>query len=125
MACVVLIIEDEPSLSRVLRRCLVKMGHAVTLACDGVQAMTYLESERFDLVLCDVRMPNKDGPATLREATALLGDDLPTWIFLTGYADASDAELIEAGAARVLGKPIGMRRLREELAQFGCGGDVT
>lgn len=57
----ILVVDDEPSMRRVLQIMLERMGHTVVVADDGVSALTVLESESVDLVISDLRMPRLDG----------------------------------------------------------------
>lgn len=107
----VLIVDDEPMLVHVLVRLLRRDGVTAVGATNGLEALQALRDKRFDLVLCDVRMPVMDGPTALREAAAT-GERIPPWVFLTGYADTADAALRELGACAVYGKPIDVATLR-------------
>ena len=53
--------EDNAVNQRLASRLLEKMGHAVTIATNGREAVAALEKEPFDLVLMDVQMPEMDG----------------------------------------------------------------
>ncbi|MCA2979754.1 MAG: response regulator [Myxococcaceae bacterium] len=107
----ILVVDDEPLLVRALQRVLFHEGVDAVGAGDGHEALEHLREARFDLVLCDVRMPGMDGPTALRTAKAR-GDALPPWVFLTGYADSADATLLALGAVAVHGKPIDVSTLR-------------
>lgn len=100
----VLVVDDEPTLVRVIVRMLEMEGFSARGAQNGVEALAALERERYALVLCDVRMPVMDGPAMLR-ALRRRGDASRV-VFLTGYADNSSAELLALGASAVYGKPL-------------------
>jgi CheY-like chemotaxis protein len=63
----ILIVDDEAIVRKVLKACLGKMGHEVTEAVDGAQAMEQVRRNRFDLIICDVMMPRKDGWQVLSE----------------------------------------------------------
>lgn len=104
MSVRVLVVDDEPMLVRVIVRLLEMHGVHAEGALNGGEALKKLEASRFDLVLCDVRMPVMDGPSLLRALRAR--GDLTRVVFLTGYADGSDAELLALGAAAIHGKPL-------------------
>ncbi|HEY0096234.1 MAG TPA: response regulator, partial [Archangium sp.] len=57
----VLVVEDEPSLRRILRVYLAEQGYAATIASDAEEALALLERERFDVVLTDLRLPTLSG----------------------------------------------------------------
>lgn len=109
----VLVVDDEALLVDVLRRLLAREGVEVRGATSGDEALLALASAEFSMVLCDVRMPRMDGPTLLREARRR--GPTPPWVFLTGFADAPDAALLEAGACAVLGKPVLAATLREAV----------
>jgi len=63
----ILIVDDEEVIRKFLRIHLVKLGYEVAEAADGVQALEQLEKEDFDLLICDILMPKKDGWEVIRE----------------------------------------------------------
>lgn len=101
----VLVVDDEPMLVRSLQRFLRREGFEVVTAEHGLAALAVLEQAPVDVVLSDVRMPEMDGPTLLDRIRARWVPPPPV-ILLTGYADASDGELVRRGAHAVLGKPI-------------------
>ena len=62
-----LIIDDEPAMRHMLRLVLEKEDFRISEAASGSQALELLEQESFELALCDIRMPEMDGRAFLRE----------------------------------------------------------
>ena len=58
-----LVVDDDPALSRTLRRALTIEGYDVELAADGSEALQRLSSNHFDAVVLDVAMPRLDGLA--------------------------------------------------------------
>lgn len=113
----ILIVDDEPLLTRALQRLLSRLGHSTLAAACGDDAVQLLEREAVDVVLCDVRMPRGDGPSTLRRLRAR-GDQTPL-VFITGYAESGDAELRALGACAVLAKPVTIELLVGTLAGLG------
>jgi len=63
----ILIVEDEKSLAQAYQTILEKHGYHVTLAFDGEEALTIIESGGFDLILLDINMPKMDGLAMLKQ----------------------------------------------------------
>jgi DNA-binding NtrC family response regulator len=57
----VLIVEDDEPLARVMRRSLESLGHEVVQASDGKSALDHFFKREFDLVVTDILMPEKDG----------------------------------------------------------------
>ncbi len=64
----ILIVDDEEMIRRLLRILLDKLGYEVKEAADGEQAIEELEKDDFDLLICDVLMPKKDGWEVIKEA---------------------------------------------------------
>src|SRR5262245_57288638 len=67
----ILIVDDEEEMRRVIDIMLKQAGHDTALAVDGHDALQQFRRYRFDLVVCDIFMPNKEGLATLREMRGL------------------------------------------------------
>ncbi len=63
----VLVVDDEENIRELYREELEEMGYAVTTVSDGVQALTVMDTGKFDLVTLDMRMPDQDGIETLRK----------------------------------------------------------
>lgn len=86
----ILVIDDEELLTRTFARMLEKQDYEVLVASRPEDALAMAEEEDFDLVLCDIRMPGKNGVETIRELQSQRLSNhkgrVPV-IFLTGYAD--------------------------------------
>lgn len=114
----ILFIEDDAMNRRVVRDMLHVAGLPLAEADGGRSGIARLESEPFDIVLLDLRMPEMDGFAVIR---ALRGRDdaLRTIPIIVVTADASpglEDECLEAGADAVLFKPIAMQSLFDSIA---------
>jgi DNA-binding NtrC family response regulator len=62
----ILVVEDQPDLLASIRDALGKRGHRVTAALDGQQALDRLDGRRFDVAICDARIPRPDELELLR-----------------------------------------------------------
>lgn len=62
----ILLVDDNPQLLYVQRELLGRLGHQVTLAMDGREALRWAELERFDVVISDIVMPNQEGLETIK-----------------------------------------------------------
>ena len=67
----ILVVDDDISHCTILQALLRGWGYNVALANSGQQALAQVREQVFDLVLCDVRMAEMDGIATLKEIKAL------------------------------------------------------
>jgi CheY-like chemotaxis protein len=63
----ILIVDDEEVIRKFLKIHLVKLGYDVMEAADGAQAVEQLGKDDFDLLICDILMPKKDGWEVIRE----------------------------------------------------------
>jgi DNA-binding response OmpR family regulator len=63
----ILVIDDEVEILGVLSEFLSARGYAVVTAMDGEEGVQKFDSEKPDLVMCDIKMPRKDGFAFLKE----------------------------------------------------------
>ncbi len=100
----VLIVDDEPGLRQSLGLLLTDAGYTVTAEQDGKRALERATAEPFDLVLCDVRMPEMDGLTFLRNYRQRGGGALVIVMSAYGGEDAAIAAMKE-GAYDYLPKP--------------------
>jgi two-component system response regulator HydG len=106
-----LIVDDEPKLGRLVAEMLELDGHTVTRLEDGRAALVELSTRDFDVVLTDIKMPDVDGMAVLREARAR--PSAPDVVMMTAFGTADDAVgAMKAGAADYLTKPFAMDEVR-------------
>ena len=86
----VLIVDDEEVIRKFLRINLLKWGYEVKEAMDGLQALEQLGNDNYDLLICDILMPNKNGWGVLKEVRSNpKTKDIPV-IFLTAKNEDSD-----------------------------------
>jgi DNA-binding NtrC family response regulator len=103
MACVC-VIDDQVLIRDSLKATLTAQDHRVFAYGNGQEALTELRQRPFDVVLTDLRMPDMDGVALLREMRRL-GLDVPV-ILMTAYASVSTAvEAMKLGAFDYIQKP--------------------
>jgi len=110
----ILIAEDEESLRRFVARALMIDGHEVVEAGDGAEALDYVKTEGFDLLLSDIRMPIMDGIA-LATATAELVPQMPI-LLMTGFAEQRErAEPLMRIVVDVVEKPFTLPQIRQAV----------
>ena len=104
MADRILIVDDEASLRDALGKILTAEGYEVRPAGDGREALGILGAERFDFLLCDLRMPVMGGLDLLREVTAR---GIPgTVIMMSAFGTVETAvEAMKLGAYDYISKP--------------------
>jgi signal transduction histidine kinase/CheY-like chemotaxis protein len=117
----ILLAEDNVVNQRLAQRLLEKAGHTVTLAANGLLALTALEREAFDAVLMDVQMPEMDGmeaTAAIRARERETGGHVPI-LAMTAHAMKGDRELcLGAGMDGYLSKPIRPEQLYRALDEL-------
>ncbi len=116
----ILVIDDEPEMRRLLRRILVGAGHRVIEAENGASGLRHLERERPDLVITDILMPDKDGIETIQEIrSAQAGMRI---IAMTGGGRYQGFEYLDIakalGADALLSKPFRSAELLDAVAQL-------
>jgi CheY-like chemotaxis protein len=107
---------DDNAVNRlVAERLLQRLGHDVTVAVDGAEALRHAAAARFDLVLMDCHMPVMDGYAATRRLRAE-GCRAPIFALTAAVTASERAECFRAGMTRVLTKPLRADALEDALA---------
>jgi CheY-like chemotaxis protein len=120
----ILIVEDNPMNRDMLSRRLSRSGHSVLMADDGRQGIASALSEKPDLILMDMSLPEIDGwEATRRLKADKLTRRIPV-IALTAHAMSSDRQkCMEAGCDDYDTKPVDYQRLTAKIqAALQAGG---
>ncbi|WP_442802156.1 ATP-binding protein [Sphingobium sp. CR2-8] len=108
----VLLVEDEDMVRAVAERALTRQGYKVLTANDGEQGLEVLGgTEKIDLLISDVVMPNMDGPAMVAQARRAY-PDLPV-LFMSGYAEEQLRKSIDLANVAFLPKPFSVSQLAE------------
>jgi len=102
----ILIVDDEEMIRKYLRIHLEKLGYGVKEAADGEQAIEELGKDNFDLLICDILMPKKDGWEVIKEAKSNSRTRSMPVILLTDRNEDSDVfKGYELGANYYMTKP--------------------
>ena len=109
----ILLAEDDQVMREYLTRALERSGYAVSAVDRGTAAIPLLETERFDLLLTDIVMPEMDGIELARRAGEI-AEGLRV-MFITGFAAVTLKAGREMPNARVLSKPFHLRDLVLEV----------
>ncbi|WNG44973.1 sigma-54-dependent Fis family transcriptional regulator [Archangium minus] len=100
----ILVADDEPSVRHVLTLVLSGLGYEVRAVADGEEALRELSVRGYDVLLCDVRMPKRDGLSLLRQA--LVEHPGLTVVVMSAYGSQAQAlEAVGAGAYDYVRKP--------------------
>ncbi len=111
----VLVVDDEVQMRRVLNASLSIHGYQVIEAESGEEALNRLNSERCDLVLLDLNLPGMDGFATCRAIRAHSG--LPIIVMSIRDSENDKAAVREAGADSYIKKPFGIEELLLRISE--------
>jgi DNA-binding NtrC family response regulator len=111
-----LIADDEINILKVIREELLCNGYEVDLAYDGEEANRKITQCKYDVVILDIRMPNKDGIYVLKEIKKLCPETIV--IMMTAYGSIGNAvEAMKIGAYDYLTKPFDIRELISKVKQ--------
>lgn len=109
----VLVVEDEPTVAQLIVDVLREEGHQVEAVLDSQEGLTRLSRARYDLVICDLRMPRLDGPAfydALVRAGSAARDRM---MFITGDTLAPRTmKFLQSGKLTYLAKPFLVEELK-------------
>ncbi len=110
MAQTILVIDDEKAIRRALIDILSMEGFKVEEAADGAEGIQKIESNTYDCILCDIKMPKMDGIEVLKKAQELK-PDIP-FIVISGHGSIETAvDAVKKGAFDYISKPPDLNRL--------------
>jgi len=111
MVANILIVEDEKSINRLIKKNLELVGHTCVSVFDGEAAFDEIEKNTFDLMLLDIMMPKMDGFEVVQE----IREDIPV-IFLTALGTVQDRiKGLQLGADDYIVKPFDMLELQARI----------
>jgi putative two component, sigma54 specific, transcriptional regulator, fis family len=108
----ILIVEDEAAIRRVLSKILSEedKSYEIEEACNGEEAIEKIKKIDFDLILCDIKMPKKDGLEVLLETKELKPETRV--VMISGHGDLDTAvQAMKLGAFDYISKPPDLNRL--------------
>ncbi|MGH7275936.1 MAG: sigma-54-dependent transcriptional regulator [Candidatus Rokuibacteriota bacterium] len=113
----ILVVDDEPSILRLLREALTQWGYQVKCASGATEALEAVRGDIFDAVITDIRMPELSGLELLKEIKR--HDESIEVVMMTGYPTiASAVEALKDGAYDYLSKPLILDELRHLMARM-------
>ena len=105
----ILVIDDEKSIRNTLREILEYEKYKVDDAIDGIEGLELINKNEYDVILCDIKMPQMDGIEVLENI--LKSHDTPV-IMISGHGNIDTAvEAIKKGAFDYISKPLDLNRL--------------
>ena len=116
----ILIIDDDTEVRKMLQIVLQRAGHEVSIAKDGVEGLESYRTNRVELVITDLVMPEKEGLETMMELRQ--EDQPPKIIAISGAGDINTPRYLAMaatlGADAVLQKPIDLDLLYSNIAEL-------
>jgi two-component system KDP operon response regulator KdpE len=112
-AYTVLVVDDEPAIRRFLRTSLTAAGHRVVTADDGAATFAAMASEKPDLVILDLGLPDRSGFEVITEIRK--HSPVPIIVLSARSDERSKVEALDLGADDYIGKPFGMAELMARL----------
>jgi CheY-like chemotaxis protein len=114
-----LLIEDHPDTAKVFAQVLLRQGHHVEVAGSCAEAAKIFRQNYFDVVLCDIGLPDGDGCDLIRD---LLRVRKVKAIAISGYAMREDKQRCkDAGFVAHLTKPVELNAIFKVLEDVECG----
>jgi DNA-binding NtrC family response regulator len=105
-----LIIDDEKSIRKTLREILEYEKYQVDEAADGMEGLALIQKNKYDIILCDIKMPKMDGMEVLEKIMQSTGDT-PV-VMISGHGTIETAvEAVKKGAFDFIAKPLDLNRL--------------
>ncbi len=110
----ILVIDDERAVRELISDALGIEGHDVHTAENGKEALDLIGQHRYDLVLCDLRMPEMDGQRLYEEVQRDYPQVLKRIVFVTAQAHSADyGPFLRSTGIPVLEKPFTLSQLRQ------------
>ena len=123
----VLVVDDEPQITRVLRTVLTSQGYQVRTAAEGEAALTNFTEWRPELVITDLYMPHMDGIEPCRRIRAM--SNVPIIVLSVKGEEKTKVEALDSGADDYVTKPFGidelLARVRAALRRGGGEADIA
>jgi CheY-like chemotaxis protein len=114
----ILVVEDHNDTLQALSRLLSHFGHEISLADTAQSALNTIDSKEFDVVLCDIALPDGNGYDVVAQAKRKRPVKA---VALTGFSASEDVERgKEAGFDFHLAKPVDFHELRAVLGQIAA-----
>jgi DNA-binding response OmpR family regulator len=114
----ILVVDDEPAICRALSIALERAGYAVRIALSGDTALAVLQSERVDLLLIDLRIPDTRGDVVFELAAASQPHLREHTLFMSGDLSERAHRLILSCKCPWIKKPFELRELIDAVRRL-------
>ncbi len=119
MSKVILVIEDQEDNRRIMRDLLTSANYRIIEAVTGEEGVRSAETNRPDLILMDIQLPDFDGYEATRRIKAIPALSSTPILAVTSYAlSGDDIKAFEAGCDAYVSKPFSPRALLKKIQEF-------
>lgn len=114
----ILVVDDEPDVRELVETLLDAPGREIDGADGGRAAIERLATHRYDLVVCDLRMPEVDG-VQIHRAIQARPAPRPALLFMSGFTNAAEfVPFLRESGTTVVAKPFDVPELRAAVARL-------
>ena len=111
----VLLIDDEPDILELMEEEFRLADFCTLTASCGNDAIDIIVCQNIDVVISDYKMPNGNGMDVLRAVNGMEDETRPLFYFISGQADISPQDAVNAGALKFYSKPFSLDLLIQEV----------
>jgi CheY-like chemotaxis protein len=109
----ILVVEDEPTVAQLIADVMTEESHQVDILLDSREALCRLEEKNYTLIICDLKMPQMDGPGLYRALVRRGSPSQHRILFVTGDTmSPRTLEFLKASGLPYLGKPFLVEELK-------------
>ena len=115
----ILVIDDEESILELIQGALATRGHHVDIAKDGNKGIQRITDNRYDLIICDWKIPGMEGQEVYKEAGKIDSTNIQRFLFITGNVLSPETEqFLRRERRSYLLKPFSIEQLRTAVDQL-------
>ena len=114
----ILVVDDNPAVTKVLTLLLGRQGYKVTIAADGEQGCALAREVKPALILCDERMPRMDGLSALTELKADKTTAHIPVLMIGGSGEGGERDWVKHGATGFIAKPFHIDEIVDQVQQI-------
>lgn len=111
----ILVAEDNPLNQKIAVFLLTKLGAEVVTAANGAEAVRYMETDRFDMILMDIQMPEMDGYEATEHIRKELKNNIPIIALSASNYEDEINKCLEIGMNGCITKPIDAEKLQDAI----------
>lgn len=111
----ILIVEDEDIIVDIIKSVLEEESNVVDIARNGKEALTIMGINQYDVIVCDIKMPQMNGIALYNEIKTINPDIIQRFIFITGDLSTETLEFLKKTGNEVITKPFKVEKLKTQI----------